>query len=125
MKIFRLMHLSTSAIINGLILSSLVCAFPSLANEVPIKPVEDVKVLEIPKGNLQDLGGLQERNTQQWQWGVGKDYEANLNQIEYQVNPNTIKLTPSVDYQKDEQDWQNLHRGDPKETGADFPLVEF
>ncbi|GBF82336.1 hypothetical protein AsFPU1_3764 [Aphanothece sacrum FPU1] len=119
------MHLSTSAIINGLILSSLFSAFPTLANEVPIKPVEDVKVLEIPKGNLQDLGELQERNTQQWQWEVGKDYEANLNQIEYQVNPNTIKLTPSVDYQKDEQEWQNLHRGDPKETGADFPLAEF
>jgi hypothetical protein len=125
MKTFHPIHLSASAIINGFILSCLVCAFPSLANEVPIKPIEDVKVLEIPKGNLQDLGGPQERNTQQWQWGVGKDYEANHNQIEYQVNPNTLKLSPSLDYQKDEQDWQNLHRGDPKQTGGNFPFAKF
>jgi hypothetical protein len=85
--------------------------------------------LETPTGSIEDLRGLEERRDLRWLWGVGGEYESPATTSEsafpYQVAPNS-KPKPEADGAEEIQlDWQNSNRGEPKSSGATFPVMEF
>ncbi len=74
-------------------------------------------------GSINDLDGLQERQTQDW-------FPQNRPQWEeeaLEVNDETYRPTvndPDI-IRREESEWRNRGSGDPKQTGSGIPLGEF
>ena len=96
-----------------------------LANELPIISMEEVEALETPTGDSQDLRVLEAKDNPQWPWEVGDKSETNGNNVEYTIDINSLENSPSVNLEKEDKNWQNLHRGDPKKSGGRVPLADF
>lgn len=97
---------------------------PVSANEPPIISGEEVQPLETPTGVSQDLIIFEAKDNPQWPWQVGDQPESN-GSPDYTIDVNTADDSPSVDLKKEDQEWQNLHRGDPRESGGKVPLADF
>ncbi|HAC63186.1 MAG TPA: hypothetical protein DCF68_06505 [Cyanothece sp. UBA12306] len=115
----RLLNLVCLILLPNLGYSSL------LANEAPIISKEEVNPLETTTGVSQDLMGLEAKDNPQWPWQVKDQWEINDNDLEYTIDVNSINNSPSVNLEKEDQEWENLHRGDHKESGGTVPLVDF
>ncbi len=96
-----------------------------LANEVPIISGEQVKPLETSTGKSQDLGTVEAQGDQQWIEKRGDTAETYQPIIDYKLDINSLDTSPSVNQKKEDEDWQNLHRGDPKSQGGGLPLLKF
>lgn len=125
MKNHKTLQNSSVALIGLIMLGSLTEISPALANEFPIISSEEVERQDTPIGNSQDLTGLEEKNTQQWQWGVNEESVPNRNNLEYKIDTDNARETPSVDLNRDDEDWENLNRGEPRNRGGEFPLTQF
>ncbi|MDJ0661107.1 MAG: hypothetical protein QNJ42_16700 [Crocosphaera sp.] len=114
------------AFISMIILSAIVASLPDvLANEPTVKTAETVQPLEASTGNWRDLQGLEVQDNQQWSWDIEESDGIISENIEYTISPNLSNDAPVADVEKENEDWENSHRGDPKSSGGLVPFAEF
>ncbi|WP_231599043.1 hypothetical protein WH8501_20780 [Crocosphaera watsonii WH 8501] len=114
------------AFISMVILSAIVASLPDvLANEPSVTKVENVEPLESPTGNWQDLQGDQTQDNQQWSWDIEESDGIISENLEYEMSPELSDDSPVVDLEKEDEEWENSNRGDPKKSGGLIPVAEF
>ncbi len=121
----QLIDKKLSTLITLMVVGNSVVTLPLLANQPPTNTINEAEALPMPTRNLQDLEELEINNTQPWQWQVGDEVETNRRNIEYEIDADTLENSPSADLKKEDQEWQNLHRGDPRNSGGGFSITEF
>ncbi|MGK7881787.1 MAG: hypothetical protein AB4060_17060 [Crocosphaera sp.] len=126
MNPLRFVNYVWPAFISMVILSAIVASLPDvLANEPSVTKVENVEPLETPTGNWQDLQGLESQDDQQWSWDIEESDGIISENLEYEVSPDLSNDSPVVDVEKEDEDWENSNRGDPKKSGGLIPFAEF
>ena len=126
MNPLRLMNYLWPAFISMIILSAIVASLPDvLANEPTVKTAETVKPLEVSTGNWRDLQGLKVQDNRQWSWDIEESDGIISENIEYTISPNLSNNSSVADVEKENEDWENSHRGDPKSSGGLVPFAEF
>ena len=126
MNPLRFVNYVWPAFISMVILSAIVASLPDvLANEPSVTKVENVEPLETPTGNWQDLQGLESQDDQQWSWDIEESDGIISENLEYEISPDLSNDSPVVDVEKEDEDWENSNRGDPKKSGGLIPFAEF
>ncbi|ACB49847.1 hypothetical protein cce_0496 [Crocosphaera subtropica ATCC 51142] len=126
MKPLRLVNYLWPAFISMMILSAIVASLPEvLANEPSVTNVETVEPLEASTGEWQDLQGLEAKEGQQWSWDLEESDGIISENIEYEISPDRINNPDVIDVEKENEDWENSNRGDPKSSGGLIPFAEF
>lgn len=114
------------AFVSMMVLSTIVASLPAvLASDPVVTTVEEVEPLETSTGNWQDLQGIEETDTEQWFWDVEDSDGIISEHLEYEIAPELIESSPNIDPEKEDEDWNNSHRGDPKKSGGTIPFAEF
>ena len=109
-----------------IILSAIVASLPDvLANEPTVKTAETIEPLERSTGSSQDLQGLEAQENKQWSWDIEESDGIISENIEYTISPNVADDSPVADVDKEDEDWENSNRGDPKKSGGLVPFAEF
>ncbi|MGK7957691.1 MAG: hypothetical protein AB4063_20915 [Crocosphaera sp.] len=126
MNPLRLVNYVWPAFISMIILSAIVAALPDvLANEPTVKTAETVEPLERSTGNWQDLQGLEAQENQQWSWDIEESDGIISENIEYTISPDLSDDSSVANVEKEDEDWENSNRGDPKKSGGLVPFAEF
>ena len=126
MNPLRLVNYLWPAFISMIILSAIVASLPDvLANEPTVKTAETVEPLERSTGSWQDLQGLEAQENQQWSWDIEESDGIISENIEYTISPDLSDDSPVADVEKEDEDWENSNRGDPKQSGGLVPFAEF
>ncbi|WP_107668205.1 hypothetical protein [Cyanothece sp. BG0011] len=126
MNPLRLVNYLWPAFISMMILSAIVASLPEvLASEPTVTNVETVEPLEMSTGQWQDLRGLETREREQWSWDIEESDGIISENIEYEILPKVSNDSPVADVEKEDEDWENSHRGDPKSSGGLIPFAEF
>ncbi len=126
MKPLRVVNYLWPAFVSMMVLSAIVASLPAvLASDPEVTTVDEVEPLEQPTGNLQDLQGLQTTETQQWSWDIEDSDGIVSENIEYEISPELMEGSPSIDPEREDEDWENSHRGDPQKSGGTIPFAEF
>ncbi|MDJ0730741.1 MAG: hypothetical protein QNJ33_12185 [Crocosphaera sp.] len=109
-----------------MILSAIMASLPDvLANEPSVTNVDTVEPLETSTGEWQDLQGLEGQKSPQWSWDIEESEGIISENIEYEISPDLSHDSPVADIEKEDEDWENSHRGDPKSSGGLIPFAEF
>ncbi|MDJ0511416.1 MAG: hypothetical protein QNJ64_19510 [Crocosphaera sp.] len=126
MKPLRVVNYLWPAFVSMMVLSAIVASLPAvLANDTVVTTVEDVEPLQTSTGNWQDLQGIEETDTEQWSWDLENNDGIISENVQYEITPELIEKSPTIDPEKEDEDWQNSHRGDPKKSGGTIPFAEF
>ena len=126
MNPLRIVNYLWHAFVSMIVLSAIVSSLPAvLASEPVITTVDEVEPLKRPSGDLQDLQGLEETETQQWSWDIEDSDGIISEKIEYEISPELMEGSPIIDPEKEDEDWDNSHRGDPKKSGGTIAFAEF
>ncbi|MGK7940048.1 MAG: hypothetical protein AB4062_07845 [Crocosphaera sp.] len=126
MNALRIVNYLWPAFVSMIVLSAIVSSLPAvLASEPVITTVDELEPLKLPSGDLQDLQGLEENETQQWSWDIEDSDGIISEKIEYEISPELMEGSPIIDPDKEDEDWENSHRGDPKKSGGTIPFAEF
>ncbi|MDJ0843854.1 hypothetical protein [Crocosphaera sp.] len=126
MNPLRLVNYLWPAFISMIILSAIVASLPDvLANEPTVKTAETIEPLEASTGNWRDLQGLEVQENQQWSWDIEESDGIISENLEYTISPDVSNESPVADVEKENEDWENSHRGDPKKSGGLVPFAEF
>ncbi|MGK7881676.1 MAG: hypothetical protein AB4060_16485 [Crocosphaera sp.] len=114
------------AFISMVILSAIVASLPEvLANEPTVNGLETVKPLETPTGSWEDLQGSETQDNQQWSWDIQESDGIISENLEYEISNDPANDSPVADVEKENEDWENSNRGDPKKSGGLIPFAEF
>lgn len=90
----------------------------AIANETPIRSVEEVEAPETVTGSSEDLRGLESNN---WQWEVGEEW----GNIDYSVEKESSTEISTPDVRPEEAgDWEN-NTGEPANPSTGIPLTTF
>ncbi|MDJ0602072.1 MAG: hypothetical protein QNJ37_24930 [Crocosphaera sp.] len=126
MNPLRLVNYLWPAFISMMILSAIVASLPEmLANEPTANVVETVEPLERSTGSWEDLQGLEAQKIPQWSWDIEKSDGIISENIQYTISPDLSPDSPVADVEKENEDWENSHRGDPKSGAGLIPFAEF
>jgi hypothetical protein len=113
--------------LGGLVLSTLAVAIaPLAAQNTPNARIRDVEEVPSPpaaSGSITDLEALENRSVQDWSWGESYDEVLERQSGTYQVGGQGA--TQNIDPNQELQDWNNQHRGDPRERSSGIPLTQF
>jgi hypothetical protein len=95
----------------------------AMAQEPPVRSVEEAPPLPQSTGSSQDLRQLEQRRPQDWQWqNVLFESKKNFNQpypLRYNISPNSAN--PNQGF----EDWEQLNQGDSKEGTPGIQLTTF
>ncbi len=126
MNPLRLVNYVWPAFISMVILSAIVASLPEvLANEPTVNSVETVKPLETPTGSWEDLQGSENQENQQWSWDIQASDGIISENLEYEISSDPANDSPVANVEKENEDWENSNRGDPKKSGGLIPVAEF
>jgi hypothetical protein len=96
---------------------------PLMAQEPPVRSVEEAPPLPRSTGNSRDLRQLEQRRPREWQWqNVLFESQKNFNQsdpLRYKISPNSAN--PNQGF----EDWERLNQGDPKRGSPSIPITTF
>lgn len=105
---------------SALLFTVLGSLFPAFAGDASVITIEQVKPLETPRGTVEDLEGLEDRNASEWFWGVGGEYEVEVSTDKFPLE------SDSVEAREGEKDWPNYNRGDARPIdGVTYPITDF
>jgi hypothetical protein len=106
------------------VLASLTPCPGAVAQEVPIRSIEDVAPLPTPTGNVEDLANVGGKNTSQWSWETKETVNSAPPKSRLGTSAPADPHSPSR-IQKDDRNWQDINRGEPKNSSTTFPLTQF
>jgi hypothetical protein len=96
---------------------------PLMAQEPPVRSVEEAPPLPRSTGNSRDLRQLEQRPSRDWQWqNVFFESQKNFNPpnpLRYKTAPNSA--IPNQGF----EDWERLNQGDPKRGSPSIPITTF
>ena len=121
---------SSAHLLLGVVSLGIVTAVPAYANDPSPIPVDSVKPLEVPTGNVNDLGIITDRSVSQWYWDEQRRLGESSSGIGLQrsrpSSPNSEGLDLSdVNFNRTfkEAEWGN--QGEKRRRSTTVDLTEF
>jgi len=104
----------------GLAIAPAIC--PLMAQEPPVRSVEEAPPLPRFSGNSRDLRQLEQRPSRDWQWqNVLLESQKNFNPPTLRYKSAPKSANPNQGF----EDWERLNQGDPKRGSPSFPITTF